>query len=213
MIEIKTLKTWVEGLGLRAKGESTAEMLQVALPALNAPLFTIKAEQPDLWWMTHQRRIAASSVNSEWEIGVEPSLRPIARLTKAVQHLAMNFPLLSVKVTESGSDVVIEFKAPIYGEALTGQAFALTASSVIKSVEAFDALSAERARQLAILKEWTVKEKALREKYELPSTATTTSSSASPSPKSFALSRRCPRCNKIIRAGNTACAACGASVA
>ena len=208
MIEIKTLKTWVEGLGLRAKGESTAEMMQVALPALNSPLFTIKAERPDLWWMTHQRRIVGSNVNSVWEMEVEPSVRPITRLTKAVQHLAVNFPLLSVKVTESGSDVVIEFKAPIYGETITAQAFMLTASSVIKSVEAFDALSAERARQLTILKELTVKEEALREKYELPST----SSVASPSPKGVALSRRCPRCNKIIRTGNTVCAACGASL-
>ena len=50
---------------------------------------------------------------------------------------------------------------PIYGETITGQAFAPTVSFVIKLVEAFDALSAERARHLAILKELTVKEEAL----------------------------------------------------
>lgn len=207
MIEITTLKTWVEGLGLRVKGESTAAALQVGLPALGSPLFTIKSERSNFWQITHQRRIADSTVNSEWGIG-EPPEPPIALLTKAVQHLAMGFPLLSAQVSRSESNVVIEFKAPIYGDGLTRQAFMLTVSSVVKSVEAFDALSAHRTRQIEVWKELEVKEDALREKYEVSPVAT----SSSVLPKKFTLSRRCSKCSQVVGAGKTSCPACGASL-
>lgn len=205
MIEITTLKTWVEELGLRVKGDSTAAELQVGLPSLGAPLFTIKSERSDFWRITHQCRIADSTVNSEWGIG-EPSESPISLLTKAVQHLATGFPLLSVQVSQSESNVVIEFKAPIYGDGLTRQAFMLTVSSVVKSVEAFNALSAHRTRQIEVLKELKVKEDALKEKYEV-----STVTAAAP-PKKIALSRRCPRCNQVVVTGKTSCPACGASL-
>lgn len=209
MIEIKTLKIWVEELGLRVKGESTADILQVALPALNAPVFTIKSERTDWWQITHQRRIAGSKVNSEWEIGGEPSEPPITRLTIAVQHLATGFPLLSVHVSRSEPNVVIEFKAPIHGDGLSRQAFMLTVSSIVKSVEAFDALSAHRVRQIQVLKELKAEEDALREKYEVSPVA---ASSASAPPKKIMLSRRCPRCNQVVGAGKTSCDACGTSL-
>jgi hypothetical protein len=208
MIELDMFKTWAEDLGLRVKGEPATAELYVSLPISGAARFTIRRDRKDVWSITHQRPLAASILNSNWGIGAQ-SETPISLLTKAVRRLATGFPLLQAEVIPRGSDVVIEFNVPVYAEALTQQAFVLSLSSVMKAVEAFDLLAAQRAEQIAALKEFEVKEAELKKRNEEDlAKLMAPGPEQSPRPKQIS-KNNCPHCGIDLPANAIFCASCG----
>jgi DNA-directed RNA polymerase subunit RPC12/RpoP len=212
MVELSMLRDWTQALGLRVKRESETDGLQVALPITGAPRFTIKPDgRESTWSITHERQLSSAIVDSQWGIGGHDD-SPISRLTKTIHRLATGFLVLHAEVFQDGSDVVIEFTAPIYGEGLTKQAFALTLSSVMKAVEAFDLLIAQRAEQVAALKEFETKEVELKKMHESQLAELTKPLPEAAAPTTRTSKSGCPHCGTELPAGAVFCAACGKSV-
>ena len=62
-----------------------------------------------------------------------------------VRQVASGFPLIEPQTRDDGGDIRVWFRAPVYEERLTRQAFVLTLSSVLKAAATFDSITARRA--------------------------------------------------------------------
>jgi hypothetical protein len=169
MMNPDELRTWIEGLGLAVKpgaGASGAE-LQVTLAESDEPALVVRQRDPGVWEVVHQRQIPASLARSTWQAPWDTG-SPAAVVDNIVRQVASGFPLIEPQTRDDGGDIRVWFRAPVYEERLTRQAFVLTASSVLKAAARFDSITARRAEELEALQEFDAQaEQRAKEQQEL----------------------------------------------
>ena len=143
-----------------------------------------------------------------------------------VRRLGGAFPLVRVEVREMGTQLMVELDAPVYGEGLTRQAFALTLSSVAKAAEALELFSTEQARQAEELAKLDAEMAAREREFHAAMNQMNQSSQqravAAPpitpavtpaiNPIVTPVEQRCPKCGQLIPPGKRFCTGCGTRV-
>lgn len=169
MMNPEVLETWIEGLGLAVQpgaGVSGTE-LWAAPAAGGGPSLVVRPRDAGRWEVVHERQIPASTARSAWQAPWDTG-SPAAVVDTIVRQVASGFPLVEHDTRDEGGDVTIRFRAPVYEEGLTRQAFVLTASSVLKAAGAFDLVTAQRTEELKALQEFDAQaEQRAKEQQEL----------------------------------------------
>jgi Bacterial SH3 domain len=154
MTELRTLRQWMEALGLQVStgtGASAPEELWVTPPHDAEPRLVIRAGEPGTFEIVFERRVSASNLDAEWRAPWDTD-PPAATLSQAARQLAGGYPLVEADTSPDGDDVVVRLRAPVLADGLTGQGLGLTVSSVLKAAQSLQLLIAGRAGQLAA---WT----------------------------------------------------------
>jgi hypothetical protein len=138
---------WLEALGLdvTVKDDGSGEELWITSGDVE-PRLVIRQSDVGTWDVVYERRLAASELSAQWDAPWETELST-AIVGRAVREIACGFPLVASETRDDGGDVVVRFRAPLYDEGLTRQAFVLTVSPVLKATEAFDLALARRAEE------------------------------------------------------------------
>ena len=150
-----TLRSWLEALGLEVTeaGGASREELTAALVHEGEPQLVVRQSDAATWRVLHERRVSESALSADWRAPWQDEA-PAAAVDRAAQQVAYAFPLVEADTRGDGGDVVVRFGAPVFGEGLTRQAFALTVSAVLKAARGFDLVLARRADELAAWKEF-----------------------------------------------------------
>jgi hypothetical protein len=145
-----TFTPWLEALGLEVtvKNGASGEELWVTSAGHDEPRLVVRQSDAGTWEVVHDRRLAASVLNAAWHAPWDTD-PPAVVVGRAVQGVACGFSLVESETHDDRRDLVVRFRAPIYDEGLTRQAFVLTVSPVLKAAEAFDLVVARRAEELA----------------------------------------------------------------
>jgi hypothetical protein len=151
MTDAATLASWLEALGLEAKGEgTTGEQVSVASGGGADSGVVVQRRDPETWEVVHERRVPESVLSSDWQApwDTEP---PAAVVGQAAQEVAYGFPLVESETSDEGGDVTVRFRAPVFDDGLTRQGFVLTVSAVLKVAQVFDLVLTRRADEV---KDW-----------------------------------------------------------
>ena len=151
-MDANAVKSWLEGLGLQARVQTgpTGDEVAFGSHAGAQDLGVIRWRTPTVMDAYVARRVSPAELATHWRDPSNASL-PIEQLRAAVRHVAGAFPLVVGDVSEDSGGAIVYFSAVLFDEQLPRQAFALTVSSVLKAVDAFDAGTKARAEQLAAL--------------------------------------------------------------
>jgi len=155
MTAAATLSSWLEGLGLEVKeaGGSPGERLSVMPGHDGDPSLSVERSDPATWEVVHDRRVDASVLTSDWHAPWDTDV-PSAVLGRAVQEVAYGFPLVESETHDEGGDVTVRFRAPVFDDGLTRQAFVLTVSAVLNAARVLDLVMARRAEDRASWQEF-----------------------------------------------------------
>lgn len=152
----EVLETWIEGLAVKPGAGVSGTELWAAPAAGGGPSLVVRPRDAGRWEVVHERQIPASTARSTWQAPWDTG-SPAAVVDNIVRQVASGFPLVEHDTRDEGGDVTIRFRAPLYEEGLTRQAFVLTASSVLKAAGAFDLVTAQRAEELKALQDFDTK--------------------------------------------------------
>lgn len=155
MTDQATLRTWIAGLGLDVKtvSGSGGDELWVTPAHEVEPRLVLRPGGPGAWEIVHDRRVPASALSSDWR-GPRDAESPTDVVGRVARQLACGFPLVDPSIHDTGGDVIVRLRAPVFDEGLTRQAFALTVSSVLKAAQRFDLGAMQRTDELAPSKEY-----------------------------------------------------------
>jgi Bacterial SH3 domain len=162
-----TLRSWLEALGLEVTeaGGASREELTAASVHEGEPQLVVRQSDAATWRVVHERRVSESALSADWRAPWQDEA-PAAAVDRAAQQVAYAFPLVEADTRGDGGDVVVRFGAPVFGEGLTRQAFALTVSAVLKAARGFDLVVARRADELAAWKEFEAASEQRRQEQE-----------------------------------------------
>lgn len=146
------LRAWIEGLGLAVKPQAGASgsELRVTPADKDEPSLVVRQRDAGVWEVVHQRQIPAALARSAWQAPWDTG-SPAGMIDNVARQVACGFPLVEPDTRDEGGDVKVRFRAPVFDEGLTRQAFVLTVSSVLKAAAAFDLVTAQRAEELKAL--------------------------------------------------------------
>ncbi|HEV3451324.1 MAG TPA: hypothetical protein VG869_08975 [Acidimicrobiia bacterium] len=148
-----TLRTWIEALALRVAPGASETDLSVRPPHADEPVLVVRRQDPQTWDVVHERRVTASVLSSDWQApwDSEPAAAVVGR---AARQVAFGSPLVESGTRDDGGDLMVRFRAPVFDDGLTRQAFVLTVSSVLKAAQAFELVMEHRADELVAWKEF-----------------------------------------------------------
>ena len=132
MTDSATLRSWLEPLGDAGPG------------------LEVQRSDAETWEVAHEHRVPESVLSSDW-CAPWDTKRPAAVVGEAAREVAGGFPLVESETHGDGGDVTVRFRAPIFDEGLTRQAFVLTVSAVLKAARVFGRVLTRRAQEMA---EW-----------------------------------------------------------
>ena len=134
MMNPHVVQTWIEGLGLAVKsGAGTSNTELWAAPAdAGGPSLVVRPNGADMWEVVNERTISASIAGSAWQAPWDTG-SPTAVVDNVARQIACGFPLVESATRDESGNLTVRFRAPVYEEGLTRQAFVLTVSSVLKA--------------------------------------------------------------------------------
>ena len=142
-----TLRAWIEALGFTLAPGASETDLWIRPTHADEPVLLVRRQDPQTLYVVCERRVPGSVLSSEWQAPWD-SEPPPAVVGRAVRQVACSFPLVESGTHDDGGDVMVWFRAPVFDDGLTRQAFVLTVSSVFKAAQAFELVVAQRADEL-----------------------------------------------------------------
>ncbi|HEX7520518.1 MAG TPA: SH3 domain-containing protein [Acidimicrobiia bacterium] len=169
MMNPHVVQAWIEGLGLAVKpGAGTSGTELWVTPAdTDGPSLVVRQRDAGMWEVVNERVISASTAGSAWQAPWDTG-SPTAVVDNIARQVACGFLLVESATRDESGNLTVRFRAPVYEEGLTRQAFVLTASSVLKAARAFDLVIAQRAEELKALQDFDAQaEQRAKEQQEL----------------------------------------------
>ncbi len=140
MTEPATLIGWAADLGLRARELPENRGIAVTSPSDRAITLTVARAGPGRWEIVSERSIVLPQPPQSADGHV---LVRAADLAPLVHDLACMLPVVRAETVERSGAVDVTVSAALFDAGLSQQAFAVTMSSVLKTIEGCDRLGAK----------------------------------------------------------------------